>query len=185
MIPTSLVISITGTRLGLPLPMFLEVFLMEFTLNILQEAATRLPRQIGQTVSIVGGLVIGQAVVQAGIVSPVTVIVVAMTAIASFTIPVYTFTLSTRVIRLILITASSILGLYGILLAWLFLLVHMASIENFGVRYLGDFSPLSLRNMEDTLIKVPKAHFNVRPSVLLTQDVVRQKQNKKDDGAGE
>lgn len=185
MLPPQLALSITGTRVGLPFPVFVEVFMMEFILFILQEAAIRLPKQMGQTVSIVGGLVIGQSAVQAGLVSPIIIIIVALSAVASFTIPVYTFTQSSRVIRHILIIAAAVLGLYGVMMAWIFLLIHMASVKTFGVSYLSDFSPFSLNIFKDTIIKAPKSSMILRPQALKTQDKIRQKTIKKDERADE
>lgn len=155
MIPTKLVLSITGTRTGLPFPIYFEVILMEVIIDILQEAAIRLPRPIGSTIGIIGGIIIGQAAVQAGIVSPVIVIIVSLTSVAAFALPVYTFTQSTRVIRTIIIIAASFLGLYGVVIVWLNLLIHMASIENFNYRYLKEFSPINLGIVKNTIIKMP------------------------------
>ena len=174
MIPTPLVLTITESRIGLPFPTVVEVFIMEFTLEILTEASIRLPRPIGQTVSIVGGLVIGQSAVQAGIVSPLIIIVVSLTALTSFVVPLYTFTLSNRMIRIPFIILAAMLGLYGIFMGWIFLLIHLASLESFGVRYLSDFSPYKLSSLKDTFIKVPQSLMNKRPEVLNVEDVKRQ-----------
>ncbi len=175
MIPTPLVLTITSSRIGLPFPTFLEVLLMEFTLEILTEASIRLPKNAGQAVSIVGGLVIGQSAVQAGIVSPLIIIVVSLTALSSYTIPVYTFTLSSRMIRFPLIIIASILGLYGIVMAWIFLLIHLASINSFGIPYLGDFSPYKLEHFKDTMVKIPQSKMYKRPEILEVEDINRQK----------
>ncbi|KJF25473.1 hypothetical protein TZ02_18635 [Clostridium aceticum] len=168
MLPTSLVLYITGTRVGLPFPFLAEILFMEFTLEALLEASVRLPKPVGQTIGIVGGLVIGQAVVQAGLVSPIVVIIVALTAITSFTLPNYTFSLSNRILRIYFIVASAIWGLYGIVVFWLILLIHLASIESFGIRYLSDFSPYRLDKLKDTLIKAPTDLINETPPTLET-----------------
>lgn len=174
MIPTPLVLIITESRVGLPFPTVVEVFIMEFTLDILTEASIRLPRPIGPTVSIVGGLVIGQAAVQAGVVSPIIIIVVALTALTSFVIPIYTFTLGTRMIRFPLIIFASLLGLYGIFMGWIFLIIHLSSLESFGVRYLSDFSPYRLNSLKDTIIKAPQSLLKKRPEILNVEDIKRQ-----------
>ncbi|PRX25253.1 spore germination protein [Orenia metallireducens] len=174
MIPTPLVLTITESRMGLPFPTIVEVLIMEFTLEILTEASIRLPRPIGQAVSIVGGLVIGQAAVQAGIVSPLIIIVVSLTALTSFVIPVYSFTLSNRLIRFPLIIMGGLAGLYGIFMGWIFILIHLASIESFGVRYLGDFSPYKLEHLKDTIIKVPQGWMTQRPEILNVEDTKKQ-----------
>ncbi|TYQ16482.1 UNVERIFIED_CONTAM: spore germination protein KA/spore germination protein [Acetivibrio alkalicellulosi] len=166
MLPTPLALYITGARVGLPFPSLVELVFMQFTTEVLIEASVRLPKAIGQTVGIVGGLVIGQSVVQAGLVNPLIVIVVSLTALATFILPVYTFALSTRILRAIMIIAAATFGLYGIVIAGLFILIHMSSIESFGIRYLEDFSPYSLSKLKDTLIKAPHQYINRAPEYL-------------------
>ncbi|SET42278.1 spore germination protein [Natronincola peptidivorans] len=155
MLPTPLVLYITGTRVGLPFPFLVEILFMEFTLEALLEASVRLPKPVGQTIGIVGGLVIGQAVVQAGLVSPIVVIIVALTAITSFVLPNYTFSLTNRFLRLYFIVGGAVWGLYGIVTFWIIVVIHLASIDSFSVRYLADFSPYRLGNLKDTLFKAP------------------------------
>jgi hypothetical protein len=181
MIPTALVTSITATRAGVPFPIVAEVLMMEFTLDILQEASIRLPKPMGQTIGIVGGLVIGQAVVQAGIVSPIIVIIVAMTAITSFAIPIYSLVLSTRIIRILLILASTVLGIYGIGIAWIIGIIHAASLEDFGVRYLGDYSPYKMESIKDTILRAPKNLIYKRPDILDTEEDISQPKKEKSD----
>lgn len=170
MIPTPLALSIAGTRVGLPFPVTLEIVIMELALYLIQEAALRLPKVVGQTVGIVGGLVIGQSVVQAGIVSPIIVIIVSLTAIASFALPVYTFALSTIVIRLFLILSSMVLGLYGFAMGWIFLLIHLSSLESFGVKYMADYSHYSKGTIKDALMVAPTHTTYKRPEYLDTED---------------
>ncbi|MBB6216744.1 hypothetical protein HNQ80_002848 [Anaerosolibacter carboniphilus] len=179
MLPVALALSITGTRVALPFPTVVEMFAMETILEVLHEAGLRLPQAIGQTVGIVGGIVIGQAAVQAGLVSPVVVIIVAMTAITSFTLSSYSLNLTTRVLRIPFMIAGSTLGLYGIMVLWMFLLTHMSSLESFGVGYLEDFSPFRLRDLKDTFIRVPKYLMGKRPEFLKPEDTQRQRTRKK------
>lgn len=179
MIPARLALSITATRMGLPFPAFIETLLMEFVLEVLQEAGVRLPKPVGQTVSIVGGLVIGQAAVQAGLVSPILVIIVALTAVSSFSIPSYTFGLTSRILRVPLIAAASLWGFYGLIMAWIFLLIHLASIRSFGVGYLEDFSPYKLHDLKDTVVTLPPGYFTKRPKFLKTQDRIKQRTSDK------
>ena len=174
MLPTSLVLSIISSRGGLPLPAFLEVLFMELTMQVLTEASIRLPKGIGQTISIVGGLVLGQAAVQAGMVSPIIVIVIALTAMTSFTIPVYSFTLPNRLIRIFLIIAASVSGLYGVVIGWLILIIHLASLESFNVRYLEDFSPYKFDKLKDTILKAHKSALRERQSILKPEDSDKQ-----------
>lgn len=178
MIPTKLALSITGTRVGLPFPVYFEVLLMEIAMDLLQEAAVRLPKPIGPTISIIGGIILGQAVVQAGIVSPIIVIIVSTTAVASFIVPVYSFTQTTRVLRFLLIFAASVLGLYGVIIVWINFIIHLASLESFGVRYLGDFSPINPGIIRDTIIKMPQSLQKKRPEALPNIDDTRQNSKK-------
>jgi hypothetical protein len=143
-------------------------------LYLIQEAAIRLPKPMGQTVSIVGGLVIGQSVVSAGIVSPIIVVIVAMSAISTFTLPNYTFALSTIVLRLFLMGSASVLGLYGVVLGWMFIVIHISDLESYGVKYVEDFSPFSLDSLKDTYIRAPQYTSSIRPEYLEPEDAVRQ-----------
>jgi hypothetical protein len=179
MLPTPLALTVTGTRVGLPFPLFLEIFIMEAALDILQEAAIRMPRLLSQTISILGGLIIGQAAVQAGIISPIIVVVVSITAISSFAFPVYSVTFGVRMLRILLIFSSTFLGLYGIVMAWLIIFIHMASLEDFNIRYLSGYSPYDLQLFRDIIFKAPKGFITKRPEYLKTEDISI---NKRSDG---
>ena len=174
MIPPQLALAIVATRVALPFPSFVEVILMETVLEILQEAGVRLPQAIGQTVGIVGGIVIGQAAVQAGIVSPIIVIIVALTAITSFTLPSYHINLSSRILRIPFVIAGATLGFYGIVVLTLFLLIHMASLTSFGVGYLEDISLYRARDLKDMFIRAPIRLMGKRPEFLKPEDTRRQ-----------
>lgn len=159
LIPTKLLVSIISSRSGVPLPNFAEAFLMEAAFEILREAGVRLPRPVGQAVSIVGALVIGQAAVQASVVSPLMVIIVALTAIATFSIPQYNISLPIRITRFLLMILSSIIGLYGLMLGLSFLLVHLCSIRSFGTPYLTPLAPFKANDLKDTFIRMPLRPF--------------------------
>ncbi|RYD04259.1 hypothetical protein N752_15560 [Desulforamulus aquiferis] len=141
MIPTTLFISIAAARQGVPFPAFLEALLMEIAFEVLREAGIRLPGPVGQAVSIAGALVIGQAAVQANIVSPLMIMVVAFTGIATFTVPQYSLGITIRLLRFPLMVAAAFLGLFGVMTAILVLLLHQCSLRSFGVPYL---SPVAL-----------------------------------------
>lgn len=170
LLPTSLALSITGTRVGLPFPVYIEILLMEITLYLVQEAALRLPKSVGNTVGIVGGLVIGQSVVLAGIISPIIVVIVSMSAISSFTLPNYNLALSTIAIRLFLIFCSMTLGLYGFVIGIVIILIHLASLDNFGVKYLADYSPYNKNILKEKLIRFPLSTIHKRPKYLNPKD---------------
>ncbi|UOY91855.1 spore germination protein [Ectobacillus sp. JY-23] len=132
MLPTHLLISLYAQREGIPFPAIIEAFLMELLFELLREAGIRMPRIIGPTVSIVGAIVLGQAAVQAGIVSTAMIIVVSITAISSFTLPSYNLAATARILRFVLMIAAFLLGFYGILLGFLVLLAHTCSLYSFG-----------------------------------------------------
>lgn len=174
MIPTQLLISIISQREGIPFPAVIEALIMEITFEILREAGIRMPRAVGGTISIVGGLVIGQAAVEAGIVSNIMVIVVALTAIASFVSPIYSFAISTRLLRFLYIIIASIFGLYGVFLGMIMLVAHLASLRSFSVPYLAPFAPFSWQDHGDVLIRLPAWAMKKRPSYLQTEAPFKQ-----------
>lgn len=174
MLPTPLLISIAAAREGVPFPALVEALAMEFTFEILKEAGVRLPRQVGQAVSIVGALVIGDAAVTAGLVSPAMVIVVSLTAISSFTIPNYTGSTTIRLLRFPIMLLAGTLGFYGIMVALMALLIHLCSLRSFGVPYLSPLAPLSLRDLKDTFIRVPWWAMFTRPRLIGTREPARQ-----------
>jgi spore germination protein len=183
-LPTNILLSIAGTRGGLPFPAFVEAIMMNIVLEILIEAGIRLPKAVGQTVSIVGGLVIGQAAVQAGIIGPIMVIVVAVTAISSFAIPDYSLGLAVRALRMVFMLFAGILGAVGTSLGLLVMLGYTASLESFGVGYLEPMTPYRLRDLKDTFIRAPQNVFGKRPEFLSPEDTQRQKVRKGGDSSG-
>jgi len=134
--PTSLALSIAASRQGVPFPLALEVLLMELAFELLREAGIRLPGPMGGTLGIVGGLIIGQAAVEANIVSAVVVIVVALTALAAFSIPNESFAGAFRILKFYLILLGTFLGTFGFVLGVLTILVHLSSLNSFGIPYL-------------------------------------------------
>ncbi|WP_219838400.1 spore germination protein [Paenibacillus sp. R14(2021)] len=156
LLPTNFLYSITMAREGVPFPSVIEALLMEFLFEGLREAGIRLPQVVGSAVSIVGALVIGQAAVQAGIVSAPMVIIVSMTGIASFAIPRYNMGIAFRILRFPLLILSGSLGLYGIAMGTIIILIHLVRLESFGVPYMSPIAPLQLDELKDTLIRAPR-----------------------------
>ncbi|SET37067.1 spore germination protein [Paenibacillus sp. NFR01] len=155
MIPTTLLISLLAQRENVPFPAFVEALLMEMAFEILREAGLRMPRVIGQTVSVVGALILGQAVVEAGIITPIMVIVVALTGIASFAIPAYDMAIAGRIIRFAFLLLAGMFGFYGVILGLIVLVAHMNSLRSFGVPYLSPFVPISVKGQKDTILRLP------------------------------
>ncbi|WP_188455074.1 spore germination protein [Virgibacillus oceani] len=170
MIPSKLAFSIAATREGVPFPAFVEALLMGVTMELLREAGARLPKTIGQTIGIVGGLVIGDAAVQAGIVSPIMVIVVALTAIASFSLPAYSVAISFRMIRFGFMIAAAAFGLYGIILSYIMVNIHIVNLKSIGVPYSVPFAPSFISDWKDLVFRAPIQALTRRPQYLKTDD---------------
>jgi spore germination protein KA len=124
-----------------------------------------MPRVAGQAISIVGALVLGQAAVDAGLVSPAMVIVVSITAIANFVSPNYNFSISQRLLQFAFMALAATMGLFGLLCGALFTIVHLASLKSFGVPYLTPVSPTVLADWKDTLIRVPRPWMKTYPQL--------------------
>ncbi|MZQ86336.1 spore germination protein [Paenibacillus sp. 5J-6] len=163
LLPTSLLINLSAQREQVPFPAFVEATIMMITFEILREAGLRMPRIAGQAISIVGALVLGQAAVEAGLISAAMVIVVSLTAISNFISPSYSFGIAQRIIQFSFLGLSSVLGLFGLLIGVYILLVHLASLRSFGIHYLSPVSPLHLSAWKDTIIRVPRFLMNRLP----------------------
>lgn len=166
MLPTELLISLTAQREGVPLPAFMEAVMMELAFEIMREAGLRLPKTIGQTISIVGSLVIGQAAAEAGIVSPAMIIVVAITAISSFLLPAYNMSIPFRLMRFPMMIAAGCLGLYGIFLGCMLILLHMCGLRSFGVPFMSPFAPYNREQNKDAILRLPQRFRTSRPSLV-------------------
>ncbi len=148
-LPTPLLLSFWEARIGVPFPAALEVILMEISFELLREAGVRLPGAMGNTIGIVGGLTIGQAAVDANLVSPIVVIVVAFTALCSFSIPNEEFAFSFRILKFYVIVLSAWLGFFGFLIALLTVFIHLSRLESFGIPYLMPFVGADVNDYHD------------------------------------
>lgn len=155
LIPTKLALTVVGARQGVPFPSLIEALIMEVSLEILREAGLRLPKPIGPAMGIVGGLIIGEAAVQAGIISPILVIVVAITAISSFVIPVYSAGISIRMLRFGAMFSAAVYGLYGVVLFFLLLLSHLSRLKSFGTPFLRPLGSYRAHDFKDMLVRFP------------------------------
>ncbi|MBD2860507.1 spore germination protein [Paenibacillus oceani] len=166
MLPTTLLLSVAAAREAIPFPAVVEALIMELSFEALREAGVRLPKAVGQAVSILGALVVGQAAVEAGIVSAPLVIVVSITGIASFAIPKFNAAISVRLLRFPLMLLAAVFGLYGIVIGGMIIIGHLARLRSFGVPYLAPVSPLTFSDMKDTFIRVPWWMMKRRPMSL-------------------
>lgn len=148
-LPTSLVMTLASARQTVPFPALIEVLLMELSFELLREAGVRIPGPMGSTIGIVGGLIIGQSAVSAGVVSPMIVIVVALTALASFAIPNEELSSSFRILKYFTILMAAVLGFFGIIMAWLLVLGHLSRLKSFGFPYLMPVAAADINGGED------------------------------------
>ena len=151
MVPSPLLLSMAASRETVPFPAIIEALIMEITFEALREAGVRLPKQIGSAVSIVGALVIGQASVQAGLVSAPMVIVVAITGISSFMMPRYIAGIAIRMLRFPIMLLAGTLGLLGIIMGVIAIVIHLCNLRSFGVPYLAPLAPLKGKELKDVL----------------------------------
>ena len=173
LIPTLFLITIAAARENVPFPAIVEAFIMEFMFEGLREAGLRLPKPIGPAVSIVGALVIGQAAVEAGIVSNPMVIVVATTGIASFAIPRYNLGTAFRMIRFVFLLLAGMFGLFGVVIGFIALTIHLVNLRSFGVPYFSPIAPQIPRNLKDVFVRSPRWKLNLRPALISGKDKER------------
>ena len=165
-LPTTLLLSFAEARKGVPFPAVIEVLIMEVSFELLREAGVRLPGAVGNTIGIVGGLIIGQAAVEASLVSPIVVIVIAFTALCSFAVPNEEFATAFRLLKFFFIGICAWLGFFGMLLGLLGVLVHLAGLKSFGIPYLMPFVGADLNQYEDErdfLWRLPLRRLRKRP----------------------
>lgn len=166
LLPTEFAVAVAGGRAGVPFPAVVEVLMMEVAMEVLREATVRLPKQIGGALSIVGVLVIGQAAVDAGLSSPITVVVIAITTIGSFATPVYNASFALRMLRFPLAILAGLFGLYGVMVGIIVIFNHMLSLKSFGVPYMSPVSPGNSYGMRDVVIRFPFRWMPRRPEFL-------------------
>lgn len=176
-LPTRLAFYVAGTRVNVPFPSIIEAFLMELTIEFLREAGSRISGPIGTTIGIVGGLIIGQAAVEAGIVSPLMIIIVAITAIATFTLPSYEVAAALRFYRFMFMIFAAVFGLYGVMLGIILMTTHIVKLNSFGIPFASPYSGLGLTtgDIKDTLIRVPQKDLKFRPKFTFPKDKRRMK----------
>ena len=169
-IPTDLLISFSVQRNGVPFPAFIEAFLMILAFEIIKESEYRVPNSSGSALSIVGALILGDAAVSAGIVSPIMIIVIAITAISSLPFSEPEFTTSIRTYRLIFMIGGSLIGIVGIVAVLIFLLIRLTSIETFDIPFLSPIEPFDKNGFKNTFIKMPQ---NNKRMKVLSNNITR------------
>ncbi|HWL25840.1 MAG TPA: spore germination protein [Ureibacillus sp.] len=154
-ISQTLLVPLSESRAIVPFPPIMEALILEIIIELLREAGSRLPTKVGQTIGIVGGIVIGTAAVDAGITSNVLIIIIALSALASFTTPNYIMGNVIRFLRFPIIILAGIWGYYGIVLALCFLLLHLLRLSSLGAPYLAPLYPLRFKDLSDSIIRLP------------------------------
>ena len=182
-LPTDLLLSFAAARQGVPFPAVVEILIMELAFELLREAGVRIPGALGNTIGIVGGLIIGQAAVDANIVSPIVVIIVALTALCSFTIPNEEFATAFRILKFLFILLCAYLGFFGFLLSLLAVLIHLSHLESFGIPYLMPFVGPDLNHYDDerdTFLRLPLSWMKRRPIYTMENARVRLRIKKRE-----
>lgn len=177
MIPLPLLVPLAESRTRVPFPPVIEAFMIEFIIEMIREASIRLPSFITSSISIVGGLVIGQAAVKAGIVSDLMIIVIATSAIAGFAIPTYDLGISIRIVKYIVMITSSIFGIVGVIIPMVTLLAHLIVLDSLGEPYFQPIAPFKFGDLKDTLIRAPFKYLKKRPDIAKPRDKKRGMKN--------
>lgn len=175
LVPIKLILTISGSRQGMPFPPVAEVIIMWLIIEILREAANRLPQQLATTIGTVGAVVVGTAIVKAGLVDDIMIITVTLTALGLFTTPAMEMTATWRWLFWVFIIAAWIFGIYGIVLITVAVIIHLSSLENYGVPYLSPFGPIRLKDLRDSIVRFPFPTMILRP---LSHRTLRPRQAK-------
>lgn len=174
-IPLTLLSTLVLSRKGVPLSAPMEAIIMMILFELFREAGIRLPSAVGQTLSVVGGLIIGEAAIRAGLTSPTLLVVVATTAVSTFTLVNQSLQGVISVVRFGILAISSLIGIYGFLLSVFVILIYLANLRSFGISYLAPISPFSYRDFIQGLIRLPMPYIKKRPKWTKSKDTRRQR----------
>ncbi|MEH7441379.1 spore germination protein [Bacillus sp. JJ1122] len=173
MIPPDLLLAIASSREKVPFPAVIEILIMEAAFELIREAGLRVPSPIGPTIGIVGALILGQAAVQANIISPIVIIVVALGGLSSFAVSDISLNFAVRLIRFVFIFSAAMLGIYGMTAIFVAGLFYMVSLKSFGVPYLAPMSP-SYKSSKDTIFRKIIKNEKLRPGFLKPADMQKK-----------
>lgn len=177
-LPLQLLATVVQLNTGLPLPSALEMLLMLLMFELFREAGLRLPASIGGTISVVGGLIIGDAAIRAGVTSPAMIVIIAISTIATSTLVNQSLVTAVSVLRICFILVTAFLGLFGFFMSLYFTLFYLSNIRTFGVPYMNIATDLSWSTIRKTLFRVPQKYYNERPNMLDPLDKTRTKEDK-------
>ena len=170
-VPATLVLTFASARIGVPFSAFFEVLIMEIAFELLREAGIRIPGTLGKSIGIVGGLIVGQAAVEAGLVSPIVVIVVALTALATFCVPNEEFSSAYRIIKFAMLFVAAFLGIYGVILGTIVLVLHLCTLKSMGKPFL----ILSADKKSENIIRKPSKKLTKRSIYAKDDEKIRLK----------
>ena len=176
-IPTNLLLDFAIQRNGVPFPTIVETLLMLLVCEILRESDLRFPSNYGSAISILGAIVLGEASVSAGIASPITIIIIAITFISSLTFTNVEINNSLRFFRFIFIILSGFYGLYGITLGLIFFLIYTTNVTSFKKPYFAPISPFNKEYFKNTVIKSPIKKDTRRSSLFTDKNIIKQKED--------
>lgn len=179
LIPYKLIIPIAELRSQLPFSSVIEIILIEVIVQIIFEAGLRMPAPLGQTIGVVGGIVLGQALITSNIAGPVALIVVTTATISAFAIPNFCMAVTARILGFIFILASSIFGIFGFIMSWLFLIIHLISQKSMGIPHFAPYAPLIASDLKDSFFRFPIRTLKTRPDSINNINKIRQGDNKK------
>ncbi len=174
-VPEALLLTIARTREGIPFPAFIEALVMGIFYEMFREGSVRMPRIVGQAVSIVGALILGEAAVNAGIISPIMVIITGLTAVTGFLLPPQTDSIT--LLRIPLLVIASFFGLFGIIWSYIIVVIHLASLRSFGAPYFSPIMPLTFADLKDSFVRVPWWMMKTRPRSIDWQGSIRESEN--------
>ncbi|MCC3374300.1 spore germination protein [Cohnella sp. REN36] len=165
-LPFHLLATVANSRVGLPLSVALEAILMLGMFELFREAGSRLPKAVGQTVAVVGGLIVGDAAIRAGLTSPTTLVVSAVTAVSTYTLVNLSLSGTVSIMRLFVLICSAVLGMFGFFISMFSIVAYMSGLTSLGIGYLEPMSPVSFKDLLKTILDVPKRWKDVRPAML-------------------
>lgn len=178
LVPLGLLIPLAQSRSMVPFPPIIEALIMEIAIEFIRESSIRLPTYIGTTIGVVGGIIIGQAAVNAGIVSSLLIIIVAITSIASFVTPTFDFGDALRLLRFGFLILTSIFGLMGLEVALILSFAHLISLESLGQPYFQPIFPFKAKDLKDAIIRLPLKYLQTRPDIA--KPLVKKRGNNSD-----
>ncbi|WP_279401732.1 spore germination protein [Piscibacillus salipiscarius] len=172
-IPLVFLSSASQARQGIPLPTPVEALILVLLFDLLKEAGLRLPFSVGQILGVVGGLIIGDAAIRAGITSPANVVMIATSTVATFTISNQSLSGIVSLIRIFILIISSFLGLFGFFVATFFVLIHIANLRSFNLPYLAPLAPFTPKDIVNSLFHMPEKLKKTRFKMLRVRDSKR------------